>query len=110
MDIFKEMADIAIKEFGGMGLIVHSISILSCVYLIVLFRKILKGKSSGSFHTETESLSSAAAVGPVLMDVPGQNGLDRSSQIEIGPADAGLEVGGGDGFFDGVSELFSIFS
>jgi hypothetical protein len=86
------MADIAIKEFGGMGLIFLSISILSCVYLIIHFWKRWKGISSGIHHSENESLRTVAAIGTGLMGVPGQNGLDRSSQIEIGPVDAGLEV------------------
>jgi hypothetical protein len=36
MDTFKEMADIAIKEAGGFGLIILSINILFYVYLIVI--------------------------------------------------------------------------
>jgi hypothetical protein len=110
MDILKEMADIAIKEFGGMGLIVLSISILSWVYLIFLFWKRWKSISHETDLTEEENLRTAEAVGNGLMGIQGQNGLDGSPQIEIGPVDAGLEVGGVDGFFEGFSELFSIFS
>jgi len=36
MDTFKEMADIAMKEFGGVELIFLSISFFFCVYLIVI--------------------------------------------------------------------------
>ena len=36
MALFKDMADIAMKEFGGLGLIFLSISICFCVYLIVI--------------------------------------------------------------------------
>jgi hypothetical protein len=76
MDIFKEMADIAMKEFGGLGLIYLSICICFCVYLIVIHWLKLK-----------------------------QNGWSGF----VGPTVSGLDIGGCNGFFGGVSELFSIF-
>lgn len=111
MALFNEMADIAMKELGKVGLIYLSISILFCVYLIVLFWKSWKSMAREIRLTENEDFKTVARttanVGSGLVAVDGLSGFD---QIDIGPADIGLEPDACDSVIGGVLEVvFSIF-
>jgi hypothetical protein len=110
MALFNEMADIAMKELGKVGLIYLSISILFCVYLIVLFWKRWKSMAREIRLTQNEDSKTVARttanVGSGLVAVDGLSGFD---QIDIGPADISLELDGCDSVFDVLLEfVFSI--
>jgi len=114
MALFNEMPDIAMKELGKAGLVYVSISIFFCFYLIVLFWKKWKNIAREIRPTESEDLKTIArtvsAVGSGLVAVTPQNGLSGFDQIEVGPADIGLELDRCDSVFNVLLELvFSIF-
>jgi hypothetical protein len=114
MAAFNEMADIAMKEVGGVGLILLTIAIFYCVFLVVLIWKRLKSMVRELLLTESEDLKTVkrtvAAVGSGLVAVTPQNGQSGFDQIEVGPDAVGVGVDGCDSFFDGVLGLvFSIF-
>jgi hypothetical protein len=111
MALFNEMADIAMKELGKVGLIYLSISILFCVYLIVLFWKRWKSMAREFRLTQNEDFKTVARttanVGSGLVAL---DGLSGSNQSDIGPADIGLEPDACDSVFDVLLEfVFSIF-
>ena len=114
MALFNEMAEIAVKELGKVGLIYLSIGILLSVYLIVVFWKKWKSAAREIRLTESEDFETVArttaAVGSGLVAVTPQDGLSGFDQIDIGPADIGLELDGCDSVFDVLLDLiFSIF-
>ena len=114
MPLFNQMADIAMKEFGKVGLIYLSISILFSVYLIVLFWKRCKSMAREIRLTENEDFKTLARttanVGSGLVAVSQLDGLSGFDQIDVGPANIGLEPDVCDGVFDVLLDLiFSIF-
>lgn len=114
MTLFNEMADIAMKEFGKVGLIYLSICVLFSVYLIVLFWKKWKSVAREIRLTESDDLKTVARttanVGSGLVAVSQLDGLSGFDQIDIGLADTGLELDGCDSVFDVLLDLiFSIF-
>lgn len=115
MALFTEMADIAMKEFGKVGLIYLSVSIFFSVYLALLFWKRWKSKAREIRLAESEDFKTVARttanVGSGLVAVTQLDGLSGLGQIDVGPADIGLELDGCHSIFDCVLHLlFSIFN
>jgi hypothetical protein len=114
MTLFNEMADIAMKEVGG-GLILLTIAVFYCVFLIALIWKRLKSMVREIRLTESEDFRTVATttanVGSGLVAVTQLDGLSGLGQIDVGPADIGLELDGCNSIFDCVLHLlFSIFN
>ena len=94
MDLFTEMADFAMKEFGSMELIYLSICFLYSFFLVGLLWRRREVILRMFFLVRSQNLRTLAEVGSGLMGNPLQNGSAGSPQIEIGYTVGGLETSG----------------